>query len=62
MQQQFMNNLIAELLTHMPNFQFTTPFPQFSNFNQQLNPNMNAEGNDDEEAEDLDDDENLGNN
>ena len=45
----------------MPNFEFTTPFTQFPNFDQQLNSNSNVEGNDDEEAEELDKDENLGN-
>ena len=48
----------------MPNFQVTTPFPEFPNFNQQLNPNPNPnpEGNDNEEDEDLVDNENLGDN
>ena len=57
MQQQFMANFIAELQTRMPNFQFTTPFLEFPNLNQQLNPN--PEGNDDEDDEE---DANLGNN
>ena len=41
MQQQFMANLIAQLQTTMPNFQFATPLPVFLNLNQPLNPNPN---------------------
>ena len=61
MQQQYMANFIAELQTRMPNFQFTTPFPEFPNFNQQINSNPNPKGNGDEEEEE-DEDANLGNN
>ena len=57
-----MANFIAELQTQMPNFQFTSPFPEFPNLDQQLNLNPNAKGNNDEEDEDLDEDANLGNN
>ena len=58
MQQQFMANLIAQLQTTMPNFQFVTPLPVFPNLNQSLNPNHNLNlcGNDNEEDEDLGDD------
>ena len=58
MQQQFMANLIAQLQTTMPNFQFDTPFPEYFNLNQPLNPNpnLNPKGNDNVE----DEDENLG--
>ena len=53
-----MANLIAQLQTTMPNFQFATPLPEFPNLNQPLNPNPNSnpEGNDNVE----DEDENLG--
>ena len=49
-----MANLVAQLQTTMPNFQFTTPFLEFPNLNQQLNPNPNPEGNDNEEDEHVD--------
>ena len=54
MQQQFMTNLIAQLQTTMPNFQFATSLPIFPNLNQPLNPNPNPAENDNEEEEEED--------
>ncbi len=64
-QQQFMNNLVAQLQATMPNFQIVTPMPEFPNLNQPpiLNPNPAGNYNEEEEDEDEDEDEDeeLGN-